>query len=200
MDEGAIASQLSGRDVVRGAVEESLGARLHEQQWNLIWVALQKELARAFYLRGKQVLDVISTLLQGDTSPVHRDVLLSLWLMYWKVLLALSSQLQTERRCCVRSRMPSCPVTSTVPSSGLPVLQAASLQPVLLGLPSEVATVLTDTLKKIRFFVDTDVVISYLCAHEPSHAAAHAVVRSASDSATRSWLPTPSPRKRPGMR
>jgi hypothetical protein len=46
-----------------------------------------------------------------------------------------------------------------------------------LGLPAEIASTLTETLKKIRCFVDTDVVISYLCAHEPSNAAAHAVIR-----------------------
>ena len=175
-NEGAIASQLSGRDVVRRAVEESLGARIPEQQWNLIWVALQKELARAFYLRGKQVLDVISTLLQGDTSAVHRDVL--------SVLVddVLKSVIGTFVAIPNRANMLRAFQDAFLPGdkhgafewlAGVAGRFAATCT---LGLPSEIATVLTETLKKIRFFVDTDVVISYLCAHEPSNAAARAVV------------------------
>ena len=45
-----------------------------------------------------------------------------------------------------------------------------------LGLSSDILSALSQTLKKIRFFVDTDVVVSYLCAHEPSNAAATAIL------------------------
>ena len=45
-----------------------------------------------------------------------------------------------------------------------------------LGLSPDVLFALSQTLKKIRFFADTDVMISYLCVHEPSNAAATAIV------------------------
>src|SRR5207247_1274943 len=54
-DEGVVASQLSGREAVRKSVETSLGRGIPEQQWNLMWGTLQKELAHAFYVRGKQL-------------------------------------------------------------------------------------------------------------------------------------------------
>jgi hypothetical protein len=72
---GVAASALSGREAVRRAVEESLGATVADKQWDLIWNALQKALARAFYTRGKQMLDLLSALLKGDASAVHRDIL-----------------------------------------------------------------------------------------------------------------------------
>ena len=58
-DEGVVESELSGREAVRAAVEESLGDSIPEQQWASIWTDLQSGLAYAFYIRGKQVLDVI---------------------------------------------------------------------------------------------------------------------------------------------
>ena len=175
-DERVVESGLSGRDAVRKAVEESLGTRLQEQQWNHIWTALQKELARAFYVRGKQVLDVISTLLDGDTSTVHRDILADL------VDNILTSIIRNHVSVPNRSNMLRALKDAFLPGdqhgafewlAGVAGRFAATCT---LGLPAEIASALAEALKKIRCFIDTDVVISYLCAHEPSSAAAHAIV------------------------
>jgi len=176
-DQDVVATQLTGRDAVRNAVEESLGSSIPDPQWNLIWGALQKALAHAFYVRGKQVLDVISTLLQGDTSTVQRDVLGVL------VDEVLTGVIGTYVSAPGRATMLRALRDAFLPGdkhgafewlAGVAGRFAATCT---LGLPHEIGSTLTETLKKIRCFVDTDVVVSYLCAHEPSHAAAHAVVR-----------------------
>ena len=176
-DKGVVDSGLSGRAAVRKAVEESLGFRLQEQQWNRIWTDLQKELALAFYIRGKQVLDVISTLLEGDTSTVHRDVLASL------VDDVITNVIGNNVSGPNRNNMLRAFKDAFLPGdqhgafewlTGVAGRFAATCT---LGLPVEIASALTQTLKKVRCFIDTDVVISYLCAHEPSSAAAHAIVK-----------------------
>ncbi len=174
---GVAANALSGREAVRRAVEESLGGTIADKQWDLIWNALQKALAHAFYVRGKQLLDLISALLQGDTSAVHRDVLAVL------VDEVLRGVVGTYVSAPQRGSMLRALQDAFLPGdkhgafdwlAGVAGRFAATCT---LGLPAEIASVLTDTLKKLRPFLDTDVVISYLCPHEPAHSAAKAVVK-----------------------
>lgn len=176
-DTEVVATELSGRDAVRSAVEESLGSSIPEQQWDLMWSALQKALSHAFYLRGKQILDVVSTLLQGDTSRVPRDVLAVLVDNVIQNVVATyvaAPNRPKMLRAFQDAFLPGDPHGSFEWLAGVAGRFAATCT---LGLPSEIAEALTATLKKIRCFIDTDVVISYLCNHEPSHAAAHALVR-----------------------
>lgn len=175
-DSEVIATQLSGREAVRMSVETSLGRAVPEQQWNLMWAALQKELSHAFYVRGKQLLDAVSALMQGDASRVERDVLsvlvddvLTSVVGRYVSAPARASMLRAFRD----AFLPGDPHGAFNWLAGVAGRFAATCT---LGLPAEIATSLTATLKKLRCFVDTDVVISYLCRHEPSHAAAHALV------------------------
>jgi hypothetical protein len=57
--ESAASRELSGRAAVRAVVEDSLSRNIPEKQWSAIWLSLQTELARAFYLRGRQLLDLV---------------------------------------------------------------------------------------------------------------------------------------------
>ena len=173
-----VASELSGRDAVRKAVEESLGNNIPRDQWNAIWNALQKKLAHAFYNRGKQILAVISTLLNGDdTSTVRREVVASL--MDELLLTVISTYVAVPNR----DRMLRAFKDAFMPGDAhgafawLAGVAGRFAATCTLGLSPDIASVLRVTLKRIRYFVDTDVVISYLCAHEPSHAAAQAVVQ-----------------------
>lgn len=170
-----LAGELRGFSTVRAVVEDSLGRRLADNHWSAIWLSLQDELARAFYLRGKQLLDLISTLLDSDTGSAKRDVL-------GPVVDAILENV----------------VQKNVAPPDRPIIQRA-LQDVFLpgdkhgafdwlagvagrfaaictlGLPHEIVSGVREALRGIRFFFDTDVVISYLCAHEPAHTAARAV-------------------------
>jgi predicted nucleic acid-binding protein len=174
---GVAATALSGRDAVRRAVEESLGSAVADKQWDLIWPALQKALARAFYVRGKQMLDLVSALLKGDTSAVHRDILAVL------VEDVLKSVVGTYVSAPQRGSMLRALQDAFLPGdkhgafdwlAGVAGRFAATCT---LGLPAEISSALANTLKKLRPFLDTDVVISYLCPHEPAHVAAQAVVK-----------------------
>jgi predicted nucleic acid-binding protein len=173
-----VATVLSGRGAVRRAVEESLGSSVPEKQWNLIWNALQKALARAFYTRGKQLLEIISTLLDGkNTAAVHRDVLGALVDDVLKKVISdfvSPPQRGAMERAFQDAFLPGDKHGAFDWLAGVAGRFAATCT---LGLPAEIAATLTATLKKLRCFLDTDVVISYLCAHEPGNAAARAVIK-----------------------
>ena len=175
-DEGVVATALSGREAVRGAVEESLGDSIPEQQWASIWTDLQSGLAYVFYIRGKQVLEVISKLLDGDTSATQRDILASL--VDDVVRKVTEEHVGPPRRGYLARALKDAFLPGDKHGSfewlaGVAGRFAATCT---LGLSPDVLLALSQTLKTIRFFADTDVIISYLCAHEPSNAAATAIM------------------------
>ena len=174
-DVSVVNSGLYGIAVVRNAVEDSLSRKLPDQQWNSIWTALQEKLAYAFYIRGKQILDVISALLKGDgTSAVQRNALSGLVEEVLRdVIDEYVAKPHTHQvlRAFQDAFLPGDRHGAFEWLAGVAGRFAATCT---LGLPSEVASTLTKTLKKIRCFFDTDIVVSYLCAHEPGHVAAHA--------------------------
>ena len=164
-------------DVVRSAVEDSLQRKLPDQQWNAIWTVLQNKLAYAFYIRGKQILDVVSALLKGDdTSAVTRGALA---VLVEDALKDVIDEYVTEPhkhnvlRAFQDAFLPGDKHGAFEWLAGVAGRFAATCT---LGLPNEVAATLIATLKRIRCFFDTDVVVSYMCAHEPGHTAAHAFV------------------------
>ena len=162
-------------DVVRNAVEDSLQRKLPEQQWSAIWTALQNKLAYAFYIRGKRVLDVISALLKGDdTSAVPRAALSSLVEEVLKDIIDEYVAKPHASNVLRAFQDVFLPGDRHGAFEWLASVAGRFAATCTLGLPSEVASTLTKTLKRIRCFYDTDVVVSYLCAHEPGHAAAHA--------------------------
>lgn len=171
----AVARELKGRAALRAAAEESLRRTLAEQQWSVIWVSLQNELAKAFYVRGKQILELISGLLGGDTGA-DRDLL-------GPVVDTILTNV-VERHVAPPDRPI---VLRALQDAFLPGNKHGAFEWLsgvagrfaaicTLGLSQEVITAIRDALRSIRFFFDTDVVISYLCAHEPANAAAHAIV------------------------
>ena len=175
-DAGIVESELSGREAVRRAVEESLGDSIPEQQWVLIWKDLQSGVANAFYVRGKQVLDVISNLLGGDTSATQRDILASL--VDDVVRKVTEEHVGPPRRTHLTRALRDAflPGDKHGAFEWLAGVAGRFAATCTLGLSPDVLLALSQTLKKIRFFADTDVIVSYLCAHEPSNAAATAIV------------------------
>ena len=171
-----VASQLRGRAAVRAAVEQSYGARFGEQQWSVIWVALQNELARTFYLRGKQLLDLVSALLQGDTTGAQRDVLGPL---VESVLAKVTETHVTppQRPIVLRALQDAfLPGDKHGAFEWLAGVTGRFAAICTLGLSQEIVASVRDVLRTIRFFFDTDVVISYQCDHEPANVAARSVV------------------------
>lgn len=171
----AVARELKGRSSLRAAAEESLQRTLPEQQWSAIWVSLQNELAKAFYIRGKQILELISEILRGE-SGADRNVLGPV------VDAVLGNVVERHVAPPDRSILLRALQDALLPGnkhgafewlSGVAGRFAAICT---LGLSQDVVTAVRDALRNIRFFFDTDVVISYLCAHEPANGAAHAVV------------------------
>lgn len=175
-DEGVVESALSGREAVRAAVEESLGDGIPDQQWASIWTDLQSGLAYAFYIRGKQVLEVISKLLDGDTSATQRDILASL--VDDVVRKVTEEHVGPPRRGYLARALKDAflPGDKHGAFEWLAGIAGRFAATCTLGLSPDVLLALSQTLRKIRFFADTDVLISYLCAHEPSNAAATAIV------------------------
>lgn len=171
-----VASELEGRSAVRAAVEASLGTTLAESHWSVIWVALQNELARTFYVRGKQLLDLVSALLQGQTADVKRDALAPL------VDAVLARVVETHVTPPQRAQMLRALQDAFLPSDKhgafewLAGVTGRFAAVCTLGLAQEVVSSVRDVLRTIRFFFDTDVVISYLCFHEPAHVAAQSLV------------------------
>jgi hypothetical protein len=170
----AVAIELKGNAAVRATVEDSLGSKLADQQWSSIWVTLQVELARAFYQRGKQLLEMVSALLQGNTSGVERDVLGPL---VDSVLAKVAERHVTPpQRPVVQKALQDAflPGDKHGAFEWLAGVAGRFAAICVLGLPAEVAASVRTALRTIRFFFDTDVVISYMCPHEPPHAAADA--------------------------
>jgi predicted nucleic acid-binding protein len=171
-----VVTELKGRAAVRGAVEESLGGTLTEQQWSAIWTALQRELARAFYLRGKQLLELFSALLEGDTSTVHRDAMAPL---IEDVLgRVVERHVTAPQRPIVLRALQDAFLPGDKHGAFEWLAEVASRFAAIctLGLPQEIIAGLRAALGSIRYFLDTDVVISYLCPHEPAHDAAKSVM------------------------
>ena len=164
-DEGVVQNELSGRSAVRKAVEESLGDAIPEQQWTHIWTDMQQGLAYAFYVRGKQVLDVISHLVDGDTSVEQRGILASLVNDVLRKTIedhAAAPRRQNLLRAFQDAFLPGDKHGAFEWLAGVAGRFAATCT---LGLSADVLSALTQTLRRMRFFADTDVVVSYLCAY-----------------------------------
>ena len=175
-DEGVVQNELSGRTAVRRAVEESLGNTIPEQQWAYIWTDIQKGLAYAFYVRGKEVLDVISHLVDGDRSVEQRGILA---LLVNNVLRkAIEDHAAPPRRLHLLRAFQDAflPGDKHGAFEWLAGVAGRFAATCTLGLSADILSVLAQTLIKMRFFADTDVVVSYLCAHEPANAAANAIL------------------------
>ena len=169
-----LASEVKGRSAVRAVVEDSLGRRLGDN-WSAIWLSLQNELARAFYLRGKQLLDLISALLDGDTGRADRDVLGPI--VDDIVKNVVQKNVAPPDRPIIQRALQDVflPGDKHGAFDWLAGVAGRFAAVCTLGLPAEIVSSVREALRGIRFFFDTDVVISYLCAHEPAHTAARAV-------------------------
>ena len=175
-NEGVVQNELSGRTAVRRAVEESLGNTIPEQQWAYIWTDIQKGLAYAFYVRGKEVLDVISHLVDGDRSVEQRGILALLVNNVLKK--AIEDHAAPPRRLHLLRAFQDAflPGDKHGAFEWLAGVAGRFAATCTLGLSADILSVLAQTLRKMRFFADTDVVVSYLCAHEPANAAASAIL------------------------
>ena len=175
-DEGVVQRGLSGRKAVRRAVEESLGNAIPEQQWTHLWTDIQKGLAYAFYVRGKEVLDVISHLVDGDTSVEQRGILALL------ITDVLRKSIEDHAAAPHRPQLLRAFQDAFLPGDKhgafewLASVAGRFAATCTLGLSPDILSTLAQTLRRMRFFADTDVVVSYLCAHEPSNAAASAIL------------------------
>lgn len=167
------ADELKGVHVTRKAIESSLGQQVTDSQWKAIWRDLTSELAQVFYTRGKELVDAISRLLDSGRDVKKRED-------YRELLnIAVSRVAKAVAEPAQRSQMEQAVHDALLPGSPafdwLTEVAGRFAGICSLGFAPDVYKALESMLSGMRFFFDSDVVITYQCAHEPDHALALSV-------------------------
>jgi len=170
------ATDIRGQSALRAAFDTSLGRSPGEQEWSLLWTALQNELAKAFYARGMELLEFVSTFLQDGSTQSSRRPLASV--VEDTLESVVERHVSTPQREVVLQALKDAfyPGSEHGAFEWLADIAGRFAAICTLGLPSDVSAAVRTALQSIRFFFDSDVVISYLCAYEPAHIGAHALV------------------------
>lgn len=175
LDQSGGRALLEGKRRIRVATETSLGYELTPSQWQRTWDRLTTELCGLLQAKGQELIDVVNALATRGAQKEDRESLLQLLQgVIERVAKAAAEEPQrpTLERALSDALLPGAPDGAF---EWLTAVVANYAVICTMGLSSEVYGIIASALKTIRFLLDTDVVISYLLAHEPSHDAATAI-------------------------
>jgi hypothetical protein len=162
---------LNGRSVIRAQLESLTGIRMSEQQFETIWVTLLDFLSELFYSNGIAVIDAINEFLTAhETGKTENKSL---------------ERLLEEGAGRIRARMTIPGVAEDV-EQGIRDIFTLHSGPAFewltrvcerfvalcaLGLESSSAGEIRASLSRYQLVLDTDVVLTVLCAGEPGYVA-----------------------------
>lgn len=175
LDQSGGRALLEGKRKIRKATELSLGYELTASQWQRTWGKLTAELCGLLQAKGQELIDVVNALATRGVQKEDRTSLLQLLKgVIGRVAEAAAEEPQrpTLEQALSDALLPGSPEGAF---DWLSAVVANYAVICTMGLSSEVYGIIASALKTIRFLLDTDVVISYLLAHEPAHDAAAAI-------------------------
>lgn len=175
MRQARVGTELVGAQDVRTSIEKSLGSPLTDSQWVKVWRELQTETAHLFYRRGLELIEMVGAFVGGDTRTQSRQALREVLTDAFERVGQRSAEAPQRKVLAEALNQAFMPGDPGGAFEWFAQVAAAFVALCTLGLTPEVFTALETTLASIRFVFDTDVVISFLCSHEPGHGAAKAL-------------------------
>lgn len=167
-----------GREQIRASIEKDLGYRLADMQFDKIWKIVQEKMAHFFYMRGQEMVFLVSRLI-AEASPVTSEETRPSIFFIDELANAIaetskSPDQQAELRQAFTDlfEQPAGPAFQWL-------LEICSIFVALcsLGLEGETGRALAKILHKTALVLDTDVILSLLGEAEPAHEGVLAVTK-----------------------
>lgn len=170
---------LSGRRLIRDALETAIGGRLGEDQFRNIWIVLEERMAHYFLSRGDAIVAEVADLMNGEAGETHSvppgSTPLSFLDDLSDAVAATSSHPQQREEIKVAIRDIFTDRTS-VATDWLLRLSASFLAACALGLEHASAEALARLLSQTTLVLDTDVVLSLIGEGEGEHSGVQTIV------------------------
>ncbi len=192
--EGA-ARLIDGREVIRQAIQSSIGTKLLDDHFARIWAAIEELLARYFMARGDALVVEISNLLELDspqgmlplTQP--KPSLSFLEELAEKIAETTTNLQQAEE---LKLAVLDLFIDRTGPATEWLVRIAASFMAACaLGLESSCSSAIKKLFSRTALVLDTDVVLSLVGEGEPEHEAVVTIVKRWTKIGGKVLLPVP---------
>lgn len=177
-DNDAVETLLEGKSAVLKSIEDNLGYKPEQAEYNEIWQKIQDSLADIFYNNGLSIVSGISALLEDNTltpqSPDVRDLASrvdELATRATRQILPLDRQREIQQ-----AISDTFLERETAAFSWLSQVAATFLCIASLGLEGTSAEALKNCINRTILVFDSDILISFLCEAEPAHKEAREVV------------------------
>ena len=170
---------VEGKIKIRSSIERMIGQKIIDQHYSAIWKVFQEEIATLFYIRGREMISAISLIIGEDIGISNDRVDASSSLFFIDQLAegvaatASHPGMQEELRVAIKE------IFSEKNSEGFDWLIQVCANFVAvcsLGLESNCRAAIASTISRTSLVLDTDILLSLLCAGEPDHQAVTAAV------------------------
>jgi len=162
---------LQGRELVRDALQQSLGNKIDETLYDQIWSGLLDFLAGLFYTNGLGVIRAVERFL-FSTPHTHEDP--NIRALFFDGIARVSSVVSAPdlRESVAVALLDMFSERSGPAFDWLTKVSERFVILCALGLESTSAEEVRMTLRMHQLVPDTDILLSYLCQAEPDHGAA----------------------------
>ena len=163
---------LKGRQLVRDEVENLLGQKMADLQYEQFWSALLDFLSTLFYNNGLATIKAIDDVLSEKPEGPTEEKSLRELLIEGAQKVALLAKTPDTRESLARAVLDMFSDRSTAAFDWLTQICERFVILCSLGLESTSSTAIRDLLKKYDLILDSDIILTYLCSAEPDHKAA----------------------------
>jgi hypothetical protein len=172
---------VEGRTLIRSAIEDSIGARLGEDDYSKVWSVLEEKLALYLYSRGEALVQEIAEFvgMAGNESTITNvDSQVQLTFLDELATAVSSTSSHPERREELYQAVRDIFMDRTGHAADWLVrVSAAFIAACALGLEQNSGKALSRILARTTIVLDSDVVLSLIGVDEPEHEAVTTIVK-----------------------
>lgn len=182
-------SYVNGKELVRAGITSELGSALPEREWEKLWDKLESLFTNLFHREGIRLTKVLKDLVEsGSTIDVEGNPVSVIQELAIEAANVWSGPSRDRIRCALINIFSP---KNTEVYEWLLRLGAAYVAFCTLGLEQTVSQTLRKTLSDTEFYFDTDILLSYFCAHEEGNRSAVAIKKFSGDCGHKIGVPFP---------